>query len=398
MCQMYTAVRTAKRAKRLAFALLVAAGLGLAQPAPDTLRPDWRKIGSTSVELQLASPATGAVDSVWFSADGRTLYARTQTGRVFETADFENWTASASPAPRNDNAIAAAVERLPAANSVVRASPADLRHVYALGAHLYSSEDGGRTWANLTAYKDESVIGPGQRDLAVSPLDSNQLVVANEHGVWRSMDGGLSWTGLNRFLPNLTIRRILATPANGRGVEVEIDGVGDAELPPGSAGARYAWQPVAGARSQRDAEARRAYSTDLGAEITAAAAAGDVVYAGSSDGRIWVSTDRARTWTLSRISGNGPVEALFADAQAPRVALAALGGSGTHVLRTTNTGSGGFWMDLTANLPDVPAHALTADRGAGAVYVATARGVYYARQDLETPGSPSAWKLISGGL
>ena len=66
---------------------------------------------------------------------------------------------------------------------------------------LYRSDDGGRSWANLTAFQTESVIGGGQHDVAVSPGDPDQIVVANDFGVWRSMDGGLSWSGLNQRLP-----------------------------------------------------------------------------------------------------------------------------------------------------------------------------------------------------
>jgi uncharacterized protein (TIGR03437 family) len=149
-------------------------------------------------------------------------------------------------------------------------------------------------------------------------------------------------------------------------------------------------------QSPRDAETRRVYSARLGAEITAAAAVGDVVYAGSADGRIWASPDRGRTWNLPYSAGSGPIENFFADAQSPRVALAAAGGAGAHVLRTTN--SGGIWVDLTANLPDVAAHGVAADRAAGAVYVATDRGVYVAREDLEAAGPPSAWTPVGAGL
>jgi uncharacterized protein (TIGR03437 family) len=278
----------------------------------------------------------------------------------------------------------------------LRPSQADSRRLYALANQVYESEDGGRTWTNLSAYKNESVIGPGQHDLAVSPVDAQQLVVANERGVWRSLDGGMSWTGLNRFLPNLTVRRILSAPANGRGVEVEIDGLGAAELPAGNSGATAAWQAVADARGGRDAEMRRAYGAQLGAEITAAATAGDVAYAGSADGRIWVSMDKARTWNPPRPGGNGPVESIYVDAQAPRMALAAVGGSGAHILRTIN--AGGFWDDLTANLPDAAAHNVAADREAGAVYLATDRGVYVAHEDLEAAGPAANWTLVSGNL
>jgi uncharacterized protein (TIGR03437 family) len=375
---------------------ILAGALASAQTAPESVRLDWRKVGSTSVDLKLAAPATGPVDEVWFGPEGRTLYARTHSGKVFETVDFEDWTATATFAPRFDAAGAVTAERLPAANAVLRASPADTRRIYALGDDLYISEDGGRAWTNLTAYKDASVIGPGQHDLAVSPLDANQLVVANERGVWKSMDGGMSWSGLNRFLPNLNVRRILNTPANGRGVEVELDEAGAAELPPGNIGVASVWLVASDLQTDREAELRRVYTARLGAEITAMAVSGDVVYAGSSDGQIWVSRDRGRSWNPPHIAANGPIEEFFVDAQASRMALAAAGGTGAHVLRTVNTG--GFWDDLSANLPDVPAHGITADRAAGAVYVATDRGVYWAHEDLEAASPASEWSLITGNL
>jgi uncharacterized protein (TIGR03437 family) len=390
MCQL----DTNRAARKWLVALCLTAAVALGQTASESARPDWRKVGSNAIELGLAAPATGPVDNVWFSPDGRTLYARTHSGKTFETVDFENWTASVASPARSD--FSGSAQRLPEPNAILRTSAADSHRIYALADHVYESEDGGRNWTNLTAYKDQSVIGGGQRDLAASPLDSNQLVVANQNGVWRSMDGGMTWTGLNRFLPNLTVRRILATPANGRGVEVEIDGAGAAELPPGNGAVANAWQPFADLRVGRNAETRRLYSAHLGAQITAVASAGDVVYAGSIDGRIWVSVDRSRTWTLSSTGGNGLVYDIFVDPQAPRVALAALGGSGARVLRSTNTG--GFWDDLSANLPDVAARGVAADRSAGAVYVATDRGVYWAHEDLESPGPPSAWTFLSASL
>ncbi len=368
----------------------------MGQVPTDGARPDWRKVGSMSVDLMLAAPATGPVDEVWFGQEGRILYARTRSGKVFETADFESWTVAAAPVPRSDASIAVAAERLPVSNAVLRASPADTRHIFALGDQLYASEDGGHTWTNLTAYHGESVIGSGQRDLAISPLDAGQLVVANDFGVWRSLDGGLSWTGLNRFLPNLSVQRILATPANGRGVEVQIDGIGAAELAPGNRGASAAWQILADSQLDREAQLRRSFTAQLGAEITAAAASGDVAYAGSVDGRIWVSLDRGRSWNPPQAAASGPIESFFVDAQSPRVALAAAGGSGAHVLRTINTGV--FWDNLSANLPDVAAHGVTGDRASGAVYVATDRGVYWAHEDLEGAGPATSWSLISGNL
>src|SRR5579864_7251328 len=52
---------------------------------------DWRHIGNSAIELALPSVATGAVDRVWYSQDGSTLYVRTASGRIFQTSDFEGW-------------------------------------------------------------------------------------------------------------------------------------------------------------------------------------------------------------------------------------------------------------------------------------------------------------------
>jgi uncharacterized protein (TIGR03437 family) len=135
------------------------------------------------------------------------------------------------------------------------------------------------------------------------------------------------------------------------------------------------------------------------ADITVSGSSGDVVYAGSFDGRIWVSFDGGQTFPAPPWQAGGPVERIFVDAAEPRVALAALGGEqGPHVLRTTN--SGNFWDPLDGNLPDAPAHGVAADRAAGAVYVATDKGVFFARVDLENATRPDSvvWVSLSDRL
>ncbi len=364
--------------------------LGGAVCAAGQARPDWRKVGSSAVELMLASPATGPVDRVWFSADGSQLFARTASGSTFVTIDFETWAAAAAAAPPAAP-LELANARLPDPTARLMNSAADPSHVYALGRYLSRSEDGGRSWTSLTQYKSESVVGTGQHSLAVSPRDPNQLVLANDYGVWRSLDGGLSWAGLNQFLPNLSVRRILSTPSGTAGVRVETDNLGVLELPPGAS----VWFRAEG--SATDAELRQSYSARLGVEVTAIGSAGDTVYAGAADGRIWVSFDRGATFQQSRFESSGAVERIFVDPSAPRVAVAALSGPGARVLRTTS--SGNIWDDLSANLPDGPVHAVTAERASGAVYVATDRGVFWTQTDLESASLPIAnWTNLTAGL
>ena len=369
---------------------LVWAGLALGTilHAQSAAAPDWRKVGGSTADLALASPATGAVDAIWYSPDGTRLYARTHAGTVFETRDFENWTATAAAAPPVVPASSGA-PRLPDPHARVLVDSAG--RLFALGANLYRSEDGGRSWSNLTAYQSRSVIGAGQRGVAVSPSDPDQIAVANEFGVWRSMDGGLTWSGLNDLLPNLPVRRILAVPNGTASGKILADGLGPLEWNPGAG----QWLPAQAPEAARQAQIERSYSSALGAAITAVAAAGDTVYAGASDGRLWVSQDGGRIWQASNPSGAaGPIEALYAVDS--RVALAASGGAGAHVLRTTNGGQ--WWDDLTANLPEGAAHGITAYAPAGAVYVATDKGVFWARQDLLNPAPAAPWSLLSGDL
>jgi uncharacterized protein (TIGR03437 family) len=367
----------------------LAAGILAAQTAP----LEWRRVGNPSMEVGLASPAAGPVETVWYSPDGVRLYARTRSGRVFETADFESWT-PAQGASEPADTLAPSVDRMPEPGAKVTLAAAAPGRIYALGTQLYRSDDGGRSWANLTAFHNQSIIGPAQRSVAVSPGDADQLAVANDFGVWRSMDGGLSWSGLNLHLPNLPASRILATPWGMHGTRILVRDLGAMELAPGA----EAWQPTSDAQAEAEDKALRRASQARGTRITALAASGQTVYAGAADGRIWVSLDAGRSWTASPRSGaKGPIERFFADPSEPRVALAAVGGAGAHVLRTTN--SGGFWDDLTANLPDAPARGVTAERSAGAIYVATDKGVFFAAADLENAGPAAVtWTPISTRL
>lgn len=357
--------------------------------------PDWRHVGGTAVEMSLAAPATGPVRDVWFSAAGNVLLARTTSGKIFQTQDFESWTA-ADPAAEPPQPIPATAARMPESGAVIIQAPRNPARIYALGQQLSRSDDGGRSWQNLTAYRSGSVIGTGQHSLAISPSDADQLVVANDYGVWRSMDGGMSWSGLNQSLPNLAVRRILSTPAGAIGTRVAADNLGALELPPGGS----VWQP-AGSSVSADPEAalRLRFSPVVGTELTAVSQVGRFVYAGGRDGRIWYSIDSGATFRETPMpqGASGPVERIFVDPVEPRVALAALAGRAARVLRTTNTGN--FWDILDGNLPDTAVHSVTADRASGAIYLATDKGVFFGRADLENAGTPAVnWTDLNARL
>jgi uncharacterized protein (TIGR03437 family) len=78
------------------------------------------------------------------------------------------------------------------------------------------------------------------------------------------------------------------------------------------------------------------------------------------------------------------------------MALAILSGRGPRVLRTI---TGVFWDVLDGNLPDAGVHSIVADRSAGAVYVATDKGVFYGRTDLFNASQPAVtWTNLTAKL
>jgi uncharacterized protein (TIGR03437 family) len=356
----------------------------------------WRRIGASAIESRFAGPITGRMTNVWYSADG-TLYAQTLSGKTFATQDFENWEPVADP-PAAPLAIRREPVRKPDPAATYIAVSADSPQLWGLGQQLYRSDD-GKSWETLTSYKSDSVIGAGIKGVAVSPSDPGQLVVANDTGVWRSMDGGLTWASLNLLLPNLSVEKILATPSGGHAARIQTEDLGVLDLAPGN----MLWRSRPALLPQSDAERKHTYSGQIHAEITEFAESADsrTIYAGSDDGRIWLSVDRGATFkataAYAMVSGHR-VERLHVDPSNPHVVLAALSGNGPHVLRTFNDGS--TWDRLDTNLPAGGAYSVTADRGTGAVYVATDKGVYWTRVDLEVGGATDTltWTNLSEGL
>ncbi len=108
---------------------------------------DWRRIGNSAIRTRSGELATGPVERVWFEGAG--LAAQTVAGNVFLTTDFENWQPARTKVPAS------------ATSSTVRGE--------------------------------------------------QELVEADEDGVWRSLDGGRTWAGLNSTLPNLPAERIVGT-------------------------------------------------------------------------------------------------------------------------------------------------------------------------------------------
>ena len=321
--------------------------------------------------LEAAAPvglSSGAVSRVWFSADGASLYARLKNGKTLQTIDFESWKA-VSTAPE------------PAASRI-----------------------SARNWQALTEYRGFSLVGGAPLDAAISPVDGDDLVVANSHGIWRSLDGGESWTSLNAALPNFPGRRILGLPTSGPGANASLnagtrvlleDGIREARWQPGE---RQAWRVVASEDAMRETALANALERILGARPARLMVRDNWVYVGVGSSLL-VSSDGAATWRRSDFANaavGAQVEAIFVVPGNPQLALASIGGAtGTRLVRTMNGGI--FWDDMTANLPAGRVTGVTADLETGAIYAASESGLFTMTADLRAAAPAGAWTRIATG-
>ncbi len=404
---------------------LAAAALAALVPAVASGELRWKRVGGTGVAAGFAGEAGSPAHGAWFSADGGQLLVALRSGKHWASGDLgRTWK------PAEDGLVAAAGARGGSSGSwepsVVR-NPYRAGVAYALGEHLYRTDDGGGEWVNLTAIGGESLIGRWQAALAISSRDPSLIVVANSRGLWKSHDEGVTWSSLNATLPNFPEARFL--PVRSASVPaLSSRELGTLELIRTSAGpiwratgppnpAANPLPPIDAARSSMHPESLpsgyavshrvwrggQPISGDLtdcsegprcrSRSITAFAAGGRL-WAGTSNGRIWLSDDDGQTWRLSWTNPEEEaVTGLWTDPDLPLTALATAGG---RVLRSTNGGTS--WLDISSDLPSAPWRAVRGHPAAGTVYVAGPAGVYFSRADLEIPGPAGPWTPIRGDM
>ncbi len=376
-----------------AAAICLLAGVCPAQTASD--RAAWRPVGNTLQLLGLPSPAGGRTERVWFTPDGSGLRVVLDGGQVWGTDNLETWSRRNEAIPLAEPAESAT---LPEQMAKTRARTVRSAVVYAIGRDAWRSANGGSNWENLTGYRGSSILGGRIRELAVHPSDEDRIALAADTGVWLSLDGGSTWSGLNEGLPAFRVNRITAAAEGATGIRIQAESAGEWKELEWMPGQRAGWVPITGGRLDQEAALRSELSEAAGIELTAVAWSGDSRFAASADGRLWSSPDRGLNWREFQ-PGAGEIGQIWADPIDARVALAVAGGQvglGSRILRTLNGGI--YWDDLTANLPPGPVTGIAVDRRTGSVYIAMERSVFWTISDLRAPSPATAWRPVNGEL
>ena len=116
------------------------------------------------------------------------LYVATETGLFASEDGGRHWDPLRVPPTGNAAILAMAVD------------PLNEAHLYAGGrGGLWQSEDGGTTWKTLSS---PSLVRSAIRSIAIAPTVPEILYVGtDQEGIFRSPDGGASWIPASRGLP-----------------------------------------------------------------------------------------------------------------------------------------------------------------------------------------------------
>ncbi len=223
--------------------------------------------------------------------------------------------------------------------------PTDSQYVYAesqYGGMAYS-QDGGNSFANGTSGLDFSEWAGWETPIALDPQHPKTLYTGLE-SVYRTKNNMQSWTKISGNLTN---------------------------------------------------HISSAYSTVSTIDVSPVDS--NVIYAGTGDGKVWVTTNGGSLWL--DISSGLPlhwVTRVVADPESSNVAFVTLSGfreydSVAHVFRTNNFGA--TWTNIGSGLPDIPVNDLIVDPlNRSHLYIATDMNV------LSTTDGGSNWIVLGSSL
>lgn len=189
-----------------------------------------------------ASGALGTRPVQRLTIDGAVLYAGLAFGGIYSSADGgATWIPLNGP-DRSDPQSRCPSYCLPSTNPQTGASSANITALAVMattpktllagvsGSGIHRSQNGGRSWIAVSPANNQTV--PEIRAFAVDPFNPQRVFAATGEGLWRSVDGGQTWSESNQGIGRLDMRTVVFDPqtrdklyaGTSRGVFVSLDG------------------------------------------------------------------------------------------------------------------------------------------------------------------------------
>jgi len=349
---------------------------------------NWQSIGPQPENQQTISVSAGRVTALVVDPrSATTVYAGTAEGGVWKTVDGgSNWLpltdsqqslGSLALDPSNPDTIYAGTGE---ANFVTDAY---------FGSGVLKSTDGGITWTVL----GQSVFtGLSIGAVAVSPGNSQVLVVGADSGIYTSLDGGITWA--NSVPGVIAGTAVVFNPADGSQVWAGVYPSSGSNALYHSTDGGVTWNPVSASSLPQSGIGRVA--------IAIAPSNPQTIYVGISGQNfvstlagdmlgVFVSSDGGNSWTLNAPAYGGDMYR-NSIAVSPINASALVGG-GLEVYASYDGNHS--WVNLDPNSQlHVDQHALAFSADGSTLYVGDDGGVFAAAAGSQSP----AWASLNSTL
>jgi photosystem II stability/assembly factor-like uncharacterized protein len=335
----------------------------------------WQSLNGPTRAHEVVDIAIGKDANVQriFAVDVDTVKRSTDGGRTWSATGASSFTAPLVVACRVADPSVAIAGKLSSSNAI------------------YQTRDGGSSWNNVSPNPTYDIL---PQKIAISPADTSLAFLGTERTpgdaqstLWRSPDGGVSWTEVGFFKndANTFVNDILPHPTNSSYVYVAgstTDVVYDAypyeemEAPYTkgfwrSSDAGVNWEFAGNIDPQDNNLSALAISVYGNTGIFAASYRGT-----SSAARIYQSTNNGTSWVQSGqdLTGATQVRSIKVHPTNAQMILVA-----TNAGLFMSTNRGGSWSTNNTNVPDVAknVYAVAFDlRSADTAYIATGASVY----------------------
>lgn len=265
--------------------------------------PDFAKeIGQ---EPRPDAPFKGQIDAVWsIKRVGDTLYAGAKPARFLRSDDDgETWTAL-NALTDQDGAESWNPGAAGLTLHTIVTDPADPQKLWVgiSAAGVFATEDGGASWEPRMrrANDDTGKVGGCVHNMVRANENADVLYQQNHHGVFRSRDGGRSWTEITNGLPSTFGFPIAVHPTDSNKIWVlPLNGDSSGRYPPEASAAVWHSQDAGDTwvKQQNGLPTENCYFTVLRQAMSVDENPQSGLYFGTNSGSVFATLDGGETWS-----------------------------------------------------------------------------------------------------